>query len=311
MKTPRPWQLPRRPTTLATLQAAGVTWAMIRTHVANGSLLRLRDGVYLGARYWPEEQAFHPAAVISHHSAALVWCIPSPPAADWGGLPPRLIVPRDGSLRAQRRPGRSLSVAALPASQVTVDGEGWSITTPERTAVDLARDCDLPGALVVLDSAARLVLAAMVANPRRRDFANPLLLREVRAALAAACDGRRGMKQVLAAIQLVDPRRESPIESLTAGHLALAGLPMPEFQAPIQTAAGMLYPDCLWREHNLVGEADGAGKYRDGEAWVKEREREQLLRDLGFRVVRWLGKEIMWQPAVVMDRIARALGTAL
>jgi very-short-patch-repair endonuclease len=40
---------------------------------------------------------------------------------------------------------------------------------------------------------------------------------------------------------------------------------------------------------------------------VLEKEREQVLRDLGYRFVRWLAKEIMLQPAVVMERIARAL----
>jgi hypothetical protein len=32
-----------------------------------------------------------------------------------------------------------------------------------------------------------------------------------------------------------------------------------------------------------------------------------VLRDLGYRFVRWLAKEIMLRPDVVMERIARAL----
>ena len=48
-------------------------------------------------------------------------------------------------------------------------------------------------------------------------------------------------------------------------------------------------------------------KYQDTSEYVREKEREQVLRDLGFRVVRWLGKEILMRPDVVMARIAHAL----
>ena len=68
------------------------------------------------------------------------------------------------------------------------------------------------------------------------------------------------------------------------------------------------YPDCLWPEQGLVGECDGAVKYADASAYVREKEREQALRDQGWRVVRWLAREIMLRPGVVVERVARALG---
>ena len=60
----------------------------------------------------------------------------------------------------------------------------------------------------------------------------------------------------------------------------------------------------------MVGEADGAVKYRDPDAFVKEKEREQILRDHDYRFVRWLGKEIMTTHHIVVGRIARALEAA-
>ena len=39
----------------------------------------------------------------------------------------------------------------------------------------------------------------------------------------------------------------------------------------------------------------------------RREEREQLLRDLGYRIVRWLAKEIMTRPDLVLARIERAL----
>lgn len=49
-------------------------------------------------------------------------------------------------------------------------------------------------------------------------------------------------------------------------------------------------------------------KYQDPSAITRERERQQMLEDRGYRFVRWLGKEIYLQPDLVIARIARALG---
>lgn len=73
---------------------------------------------------------------------------------------------------------------------------------------------------------------------------------------------------------------------------------------------GVLYPDCYWQDQRLIGEADGAGKYSTPDAILNEKEREQVFRDLGYGVVRWLGKEITFRPSVVMGRLARELGIA-
>ena len=120
----------------------------------------------------------------------------------------------------------------------------------------------------------------------------------------------RGIASLTQAISLADACRESAVESLSAGHIFQAGLPTPLFQEPIPTNRGVLYPDRYWPEQRLVGEADGAVKYRDPDAFVKEKEREQILRDHDYRFVRWLGKEIMTTHHIVVGRIARALEAA-
>ena len=122
--------------------------------------------------------------------------------------------------------------------------------------------------------------------------------------LAAAGHHRSDLRS---AVELVVPARESPAESLTAGHLQLAGLPTPPFQAPIDTPHGTVYPDFLWPDLRLIGECDGAVKYSDQRSIVAEKEREQLLRDMGYGIVRWLAKEIMTRPDLVLARIERAL----
>jgi len=57
----------------------------------------------------------------------------------------------------------------------------------------------------------------------------------------------------------------------------------------------------------VIGEVDGAIKYQDANAFVLEKQREQILKDLGYIVIRWLAREIMLTPWVVIDRVARAL----
>ena len=163
----------------------------------------------------------------------------------------------------------------------------------------------LPEALVILDGAARQIVISFVAEPHRRDFLNPRLITASREALTAV--STRSARRSASVIPLVEPARESAAESLTAGHLHLAGLPIPRFQAPIMTRLGTLYPDFFWEDARLIGECDGAAKGADPTAYVREKEREQVLRDDDYRFVHWLGKEIVFTPSVVMARIARAL----
>jgi len=299
------------------LLASGFSPAMIRTQLASGALVRVRTGVYVEASRWPDdpsarhlvmahaEQVACPGAVMSHESAAVSWGLPYPGFGDWHEAKPSVTFSDEN---ARHRNGLAVHhLGALPISQVTRDDQGYDVTTIARTAVDLAAGLPLPEALVLLDGAARRVVEAMVTQARRRDYANPRLVGAARDLLLEAASIRRpaGLSK---AISLTHPSRETPPESLTAGHLHLAGLPAPLFQAMIPSPAGPLYPDFYWPEHKLVGEVDGKVKYADPGEIVREKRREQLLRDLGYRIVRWLAAEIMTTPEVVIARIARALG---
>ena len=143
-------------------------------------------------------------------------------------------------------------------------------------------------------------------NPRRGDYANPRLARAVRETLAAAIDGFHA-NRLRAALEVADARRESPIESLSAGHFHLAGLPPPDCQRPLPTAHGTFFADFYWEECRLVGEADGMVKYADPAEIAREKVREQVLLDSGYRFVRWLGREIHLHPEVVVARVRRRL----
>lgn len=314
MRSAHPWMLPTQPVTRAMLLASGVTRAMIATQVRSGRLLTVRHGVYLAADGWPEderarhlvlghaEQVANPGAVLSHQSAAVAWGLASPTFQDWHELPVSVTLPTGLGHGSQQRSAVH-RVIELPARHVTRDAEGYEITTVSRTAVDLTDGLALPDALVVLDDAARKLVGGFVTRPRRTEYGNPRLVAAAREQLLAG-GGRRNLNAVIA---LADPARESAAESLSAGHFLVADLPVPQYQALVNSPMGRLYPDFLWPSQRVIGEVDGAVKYDDRNAFVLEKQREQVLQDLGFVIVRWLAKEIMLTPWVVVARVARAL----
>lgn len=290
---------------------------MVATRVAHGEVLRLRRGVYLAAAAWPSEPAAqhlmlaraevaaNPHAVISHQSAAVHWRLPHPGFVIWAELPPAITLPPGMQYRSNRD-NAIHHVAQLDAEHQGRDGQGYPVTSITRTAIDLADGLPLPEALVILDAAARALCVSYVVRPRRSDFANPALVRAARQALLVTANSRRRTR-INQAIGLTDPGRESAPESLSAGHFQVAGLPTPQFQPGIKTPFGTFFPDCLWPQMRLIGECDGAVKYRDPSGYVNEKSREQILRDLGYAMVRWQAREIMAAPQLVVDRVARAL----
>lgn len=316
MRIPTPWTLPTQPATRSLLRASGVSDAMLKTQLGQGRLTQVRRGVFVSTDAWPTseearhlvrahaEQVANRHAVMSHESAAVVWGLPSPGFEAWCTSPVALTLPRGA--HGTRHRDVSWHIRDLPEAQVTRDDHGYPVTSLVRTAADLAAGLPLPEALVVLDAAGRRMVESYVSAVRRRDYVESRYVQAVRSALAEALP-RRGRVGLARAIEQVEPCRESPAESLTAGHLHLSGLPVPEFQARIVTSRGTFYPDCYWPEQRLVGECDGAVKYTSPNSIVGEKEREQALRDAGYGVVRWLAREIMVRPDEVMARIARSL----
>lgn len=318
MRTFEPFAPPGVPTTGRDLIALGASKHRLERAVVAGRLLRVRRGVYLDPARWPSdpreqhllrahaEQAYRPEGVVSHRSAAAWWGIPLP-ATDWAVEPVWLTLPAGGSFRSDRSPGVVHAVGGLPSHHVGRAGGGFPVTTIARTAADLVKDLELPESLIVLDAALRLLCADLVVGPRRSDYRNPRLAEAARAPLREAMN-RAGMGRALRTLEIADPVRESPVESLSYGHMVVAGLPLPECQVPIHTPFGTFYPDFYWRDHDLIGEADGKVKYEGPEQSITEKRREQVLRDLDHRFVRWDGGEIHGRPHVVVARIARALG---
>lgn len=307
-----PGALPRDPFTTADARAIGYSPRQIQTHLDAGEWIALRRGVYCTAirrayaRTSPRlrheldiraaQLAVRRPSVASGWSAAMLHGLPTP--ITWAGQPPPVITLTATSRYGKTTAGLSLRTGPLENDQVVLMS-GVRATAPARTAVDVARWSDrreLADAMAVAD-------AVLHRGEATRPELVALLDRFAR------CPGIYQARQI---IQRADPRAESPLESYSRLMFEQQSLPAPESQVEIYDPSGRLVArvDFLWRAMNTVGEADGRLKYAVGDVVYREKRREDMLRDLGFEVVRWTFTDVRHSPRGTADRIRAAFQRA-
>lgn len=293
--------------TRAEALAAGLTDDEVRQRVRGGSWVRLDTGVYLrsgkaalargvldddhaAARLAHVQRCGaavlrHRGCVIGFGSAALVHGLPLV-----SGIPPlgQLIVPPGGW--TGRRAGVRYRSARLADGDVHPT---LPCTSAARTWADVAREHSLADALACGDAALRAGL-----------------LSPATAALqVAGMDGVRGCRQARAAVQHLDARRESALESFSWARMVEWRLPLPELQHEVWDPTGLVGRVDFWWEHRaLVGEADGRGKYRTPDDLYAEKRREDRLRAQGLSVIRWDWSDLTGRRA---ERLRARLTAAL
>lgn len=325
MPQPSRWSPPHTPFTLQHVAPLGVTAEMLDWALSRGRITRLTHGVFVATDAVPDDRAQrhvqvalalqlrNPLAIASHQTAALAWGLEleDPRAAAESAA--QFIVPRRDGVRSRNEPGMRIRSRALPIHHRTTHPSGLLLTTRPRTAVDVAAECTLPDALVTLDAAARHELLGSVGERGlRRAYSDEAQLAAARQPLLEAAEfaaTRLTRHRMAELLSWPDPRRESPLESLSYGHFVMAGLPLPLMQVRVATPLGDVFPDFLWPEARVIGEVDGAVKYRLAEDLVMEKRRQEALEQLGFLVVRWMADELRLRPASVVSRVAAALST--
>jgi hypothetical protein len=129
-------------------------------------------------------------------------------------------------------------------------------------------------------------------------------------------------------LALVDPRRETWLESWSFVSLHARGVPLPVPQAQIFDGSGRFVArvDGYWPDAGLVGEADGAVKYDltgpyvdpraatpdEVIAWGQrrldqQRRRHERLLELGLQVVRWSATDITRDLPALVRRLTERL----
>lgn len=215
------------------------------------------------------------------------------------------------------RSTRTVAVRPLPPEHLTDIPSGplagLRLTSPARTAIDLAAEVDLPEALMLVDAIARHSAAARTASRQLRGVVSDrVLAAAVRPLVRARVVRTHWNVRASRALELADPRRESPGESLSFGYIALSGLPLPQCQAPIETDDGVKWVDFDWPEFGVSGECHGAIKY-DGSlgdtegVLVAEAARLHAVQRAGRHVVPWDVRGMLFNPYAVVDEISRRL----
>ena len=311
--------------------AAGLSRHQVAHRARTGRWVTLGRGVYAPSDLYdvlPDRDRHRLALVgtllarggneaASHLSAAVVFDMRLPLA---GAGPVTLTSPDlDDCTRHSDRFVRQ--VATLPDRDctdrtVSCCGASWRVpvTTPARTVADNLRHLHLPDAVALGDGALRC-------DTTTYEAVSEVLRRQER--WPYADHGRL-------ALPLLDPRRETWLESYSFARLHQLGIPMPEPQVTIRDEQGRFVArvDGLLEEWGVVLECDGREKYfvddlattsastapptvEEAQRLMarkveSEKRREDLLRDVGTEVVRWGTAEVHRSPEAIAHRIERA-----
>jgi hypothetical protein len=200
-------------------------------------------------------------AVIGGHSAAAWW------GAPFAGPTDPVTVLRSEEVPWRGPRGVRVHQTALrPGDRTVVDG--IPVSTPLRTAWDVAALERLPTAVAAMDG---MVRAETIGLPDLRRMTSE------RAGLFGAARVRR-------ALQLVDPRAESPAESWVRVALVMAGLtPIPQYEVLVDGIESRF--DFAWPEAKVALEYEGAYHFDEAQI-VRDDERVDRLRAAGWIVIR-------------------------
>jgi hypothetical protein len=74
-----------------------------------------------------------------------------------------------------------------------------------------------------------------------------------------------------------------------------AGLPEPEWSAPLETPHGTVWLDAYWRRQRLAAEADGAAFHVSAGDWERDLQRQNAILGQGVRVLRFAVRRLRAQ----------------
>jgi hypothetical protein len=271
-----------------------------RRQLESGLFQRVLHNVYVDA-----------SVVINHQLRARAAALLTPPqaaiggrsAAAWYGAPfanvndPVIVVaPRGCSWDGPR--GVRVHTTDLHPSEVCTTEDGVRVTTPKRTAWDVARLEPTLTAVALLDG----MLRDQVVN--HGELTEAVLMAEF-----TARRGRWGSRKALFVLSLVDGRAMSPPESKVRAMIQMKGLPRPVPQYQVHEAGVFLgQVDLAWPEAKLIVEYEGAYHFDEMQI-VRDDARYEALVAAGWRIIRLSSIDLQDLDAVVA-RVEEALAAA-
>ncbi|MCD2195567.1 DUF559 domain-containing protein [Actinomycetospora endophytica] len=178
--------------------------------------------------------------------------------------------------RRLRHPSVRVRRDALAPGEVC-EVDGVLVTSPERTAFDLARRLAVVDGVAMADALGRW---HPVTGAGLRD-------------LGWAHPGVRGVRRVFEVARLVRPGAESLPESRLRVGLVLRGVPEPTVQLRVLDRRRVVIarPDLAWREFRLALEYDGE-VHLSRERRARDIDRDDRLRAMGWLVLRVMADQM-------------------
>ena len=287
------------PFRVETARSHRIDESALRRMAQRGEIRRVVRGVYVDARV-PDSLLVRATALALVLPKGVVVCRST--AAWLHGIdvleinahlraPEVEVCSRDGSA-AIRRPDVKGYSALLPDRDVTVVA-GIEVTTPARTAIDLARWCERPDALAYVDA---LLHAGLVVPD------------ELRWMLDESA-GLPWIGQAREMVDLADGRAESGMESRMRLRYLDAGFPAPECQIPILDDAGVerYRLDCGVKRRLYGFEYDGV-LFHGPERAEHDAARRRWIAGRGWTVNAFNREHVLGRSLAFEEIISTALG---
>ena len=172
---------------------------------------------------------------------------------------------------------------------------GRLATSPEWTAVEVARGLRRPRALATLDAALR---SGTCDTQRLR-------------ATASMHAGRRGIVTVRELIPHARAEAESPMESEARLAMVDGGLPTPTLQHEVVDRSGRRWRlDFAWPDRRVAAEYDGFAWHSDPDAFRKDRQKRAALQEIGWSLVSIVSDDVRYRSWEMLRRIKVELARA-
>jgi len=276
------------------LRVAGLAIGAINSRVRAGRLHRLHSRVFAvghtrlsqEGRWLAAVLALGDGALLSHVSAAALWGIRRSRSDHIHVTVPTLAGHRHRGVIVVHR---SCTLTLADNAQ----RDAIPVTSVARTLLDVAGML-APGPLerTVEQSLVRRVFdlnavnAVIAANPTR--------------------PGATALARIVATIHHEPPLTRSDLEGLMRDLCDAQRLPRPEVNTFVEGAE----VDFVWRPRRLVVETDGQESHGTRVAFERDRAKDARLTMLGYRVVRFTHRQVVYEPETVSATLRALLATA-
>lgn len=284
-------------------RTAGLARGVLVRAVDRGDLVRLGKAAFVRTADWDaagEREGFRLRSLAfglclggdAHLTGPAAALLLDLPLVDDPVGPPVAIRPGDAHTGHDRSPYGRVRHGYLPLTCRT-ERQRVAVVSPAFCAVDIARHHGPRDGLVVADA----VLHSGVDREAITRIAENML-------------AYPGIESVAWAARHADRRVESPLESLCRYTFLAADRRPPLSNVWIGAGSRWFRVDHLLPDDGVILEGDGGLKYRDrpdADAIVRdEKERERLIRGLGFGVVRYTWADAIGRPGRLLHRVGEA-----